>query len=104
MADQFLSIRKGDCDIFEETITNLSSLSGYTGKMYVYDDAGDAIATITGTISGLVVSYELTNEVSKALEAGTYSFETKLFDSSDHVYTPSAGIFEVRETNEEDPS
>jgi hypothetical protein len=104
MSEQFLTIKRGDADTFTEVITNLSSLSGYSAKMYIYDDDETEVESITGTINGLTVTYDLNNETSKALAAGTYRFETKLWDASDHVYTPSYGVFVVEESYENDPA
>lgn len=104
IAEQFISIKQGDASIFTEAITGISSTTGYSAKMYVYDADNTAILTITGTVGTLSVVYEITNEDTKALTAGTYNYETKLFDSTDHVYSQGRGIFEIRETHEDDPS
>ncbi len=104
MAEQYLTIKQGDASTFTETISGLTTLSGYTAKMYIWDEDGTAKATITGSISDLDVTYQIVNETTKALTPGTYEFETKIFDSSDHVYSQSHGIFEIRSTKEEDPS
>jgi hypothetical protein len=104
MIKQRIEILQGDSDTFLETISNLSSLSGYTCKMYIKKKDGTAIGTLTGTPAALVISYPLLNEASKVYPLGEHKFETKLFDASDHVYTPSKGIFEVKETDNNDPS
>ncbi len=101
---QAITIKQGDAYTLVETITGLASLTGYTAKMYVVDKAKTAIATITGTIDGLEISYEILNEDSKAFPVGIHDFETKIFDSSDHVYTPSDGKFIVEASLENDPS
>jgi hypothetical protein len=44
------------------------------------------------------------NETTKLFPLGTHLFETKVFDASDHVYTPSQGYFVVEEANVTDPS
>ena len=98
-----IMIKKGDADTLVETITGLSSLSGYTAKMYIYDGT-TILDTITGTISGLTITYQIVNESSKNYGIRTYRYETKIFDLSDHVYTPSSGKFIVNNTIEEDPS
>lgn len=103
MAEQYLTIKQGDASTFTETISGVSSTSGYLGKMYIFNSEGTVQATITGVVGTLEVVYDITNEVTKALTPGTYEFETKLFDSNDHVYSQSNGIFEIRSTNEEDP-
>jgi len=102
--EQFISIKQGDADTFTETIEGLTTLTGYTAKMYIFKSDGTKLDTINGTINGLIVTYEIVNESSKIYPVGTYDFETKIFDASDHVYSQSNGIFEVRSTNEEDPS
>jgi len=104
MARQFISIKQGDADTFTETITNLTSLSGYSAKMIISEEDGTEMDTIDGTINGLEITYDLKNETSKAWTPGTYNFETKIWDDSDHVYTPSEGIFVIEDTAEEDPS
>jgi len=104
MAQQVLEIRKGDSDVFTETITGLASLSGYTAKMYIYNTAGTLITSATGAIDGLTASYTFLNNTTKAWTLGRYNFETKLFDASDHVYTPSYGKFVVLSANNTDPS
>jgi len=98
-----ISIFRGDSDTFTETITNLTSLSGYTAKMYIYNEAGTELDSIDGSIDGLDITYELVNESSKAYAVGVYYYETKIWDDSDHVYTPSSGMFIVKATQEEDP-
>jgi hypothetical protein len=104
MARQFLHIRQGDADTLTETITGLSSLSGYSAKMYIYSEAGTLLASVSGTINALVITYNLVNETTKLWATGTYYFETKIWDSSDHVYTPTTGMIVVEKTQEEDPS
>ena len=101
-----IAIKQGDADTFSETITGLSTLSGYTCKMYIFKNnaAKTAVASITGTATLLVIAYELTNEKSKAFDIGMYRYETKIFDSSDHVYTPSTGKFIVGYSSQSDPT
>ena len=104
MADLFITIRQGDADTFTETVTGLDSLSGYSAKMYIYDKGGTELDTIDGSIEELEITYDLVNESSKAYPVGTYKFETKVWDDSDHVYTPSKGSFVVEPALENDPS
>lgn len=99
-----INLRQGDADTLTETITGLAALTGYTAKMYIVTSAGVAVDTITGTISGLTITYEIVNESSKAYPVGVHDFETKIYDSSDHVYTPSYGKFIVEPAKENDPS
>ena len=101
---QLIKIKKGDADTITETITGLSSLTGYSAKLYVYSLAGTLIDTFTGTISGLTVTYQILNEDTKTYTLGTYVFESKIWDSSDHVYTPSWGTFIVEKATVTDPS
>ena len=101
---QVITIRKGDADTLTETIVGLVSLSGYTAKMYITTSAGVALATLTGVIDGLTITYQLVNEATKLYAVGDYNFETKIYDASDHVYTPSYGKFIVLSTVEEDPA
>ena len=99
-----ITIRQGDADTLTETITGLSSLSGYSAKMYIKNTWGIAVATLTGSINGLIITYLIVNENSKAYPIGDHSFETKIWDSSDHVYTPTEGRFIVKATLNNDPS
>jgi len=98
-----ITIRQGDSDTLTETITGLSSLSGYTAKLYIYSGRKQ-LAKISGIISGLTIAYSIVNESSKLWATGDYTYETKIFDSSDHVYTPSSGQFIISETINKDPS
>ena len=97
-------LRQGDADTLTEVIENLTALTGYTAKMYIVKSDGTAVDTITGTIDTLTITYEILNESSKLYPVGVHDFETKIFDSSDHVYTPSYGKFIVEPAKEEDPS
>lgn len=101
---QLISIKQGDADTLTETITGLDSLAGFTAKMYIVDKAGAEVDTITGTIAGLIITYEIVNEASKLYPIGIHSFETKIFNASDWVFTPTSGKFEVKPCIEEDPS
>jgi len=106
MANETINIKQGDADTITDTVTGLASLSGYTAKIYIYQDntAKTAVGTITGSVSDLVVTYAIVNETSKAFAVGNHLYETKIFDSSDHVYTTNKGQFNVLETVNEDPS
>jgi len=102
--ESVLILKQGDSDIFEDTISNMDTLSGYDAKMYIKDAAGTEILTITGSISGMVVSYVLTREASKAIAVGKYDFEAKVFDESHHNQTPSKGKLIIEPVLENDPS
>jgi len=97
-------LRQGDADTLTEVIENLTALTGYTAKLYIVEADGTSVDTITGNISGLNITYEIVNELSKAYPVGVHDFETKIYDSSDHVYTPSYGKFIVEPAKENDPS
>lgn len=99
-----ISIKKGDSTILTETITGLSSLAGYTAKMYIVNDAEAELDTLDGVIAALTITYEIFNEASKLYPVGIYNFETKIWDASDHVYTASEGKFIVKKSIEDDPS
>ena len=99
-----ITIYKGDADTITETITGLSSLSGYSAKLYIYSLSGTLIDTFTGTINGLTITYDIKNEDTKSYTEGTYDFFTKIWDSSDHVYTPTSGTFVVKYSVVSDPS
>lgn len=99
-----LILKQGDSDTFTDTITGLSSLTGYTGKMYIYDSTGTLKYTLTGTISGLTMVYNIVNEQSKLLTPGSYYFEAKIFDASDHVYTTTEGTLLIQSAKNTDPS
>ena len=98
-----ICIYQGDADTLTETITGLSSLAGYSAKLYIYDSAGTEIDTITGTVSGLTVTYQLVNEDTKLYSIGKHNYESKIFDASDHVYTTNKGKFHVKTPIENDP-
>jgi hypothetical protein len=99
-----INLKQGDATTLTEVISGLSSLSGYTAKLYIYTKAGVEVAVITGTASGLSVTYEIVNENSKVYPAGLHDFETKLFDASDHVYTPCCGTVNIEKALKSDPS
>jgi hypothetical protein len=100
----YIKIYQGDADTLTETITGLNSLSGYTAKLYIYETDGTEVDTISGTIDGLTITYEIVNNDSKSYAIGRHDFETKIFDTNDHVYTPTKGKFIVLTPIEEDPS
>jgi len=102
--ESVLIVKQGDSDVFEETVSDMDTLSGYDAKMYIKDAAGTEILTITGSISGMVVSYVLTREASKAIVVGKYDFETKAFDDSHHSHTLSKGKLIIEPVEENDPS
>jgi hypothetical protein len=99
-----ITLRQGDSDTLTEVIENLTALTGYTAKLYIVDADGTEVDTITGSISTLTITYEIVNESSKAYPVGSHKFETKIFDRSDHVYTPSFGKFIVESAIENDPA
>jgi len=101
--NSIIKIFRGDSTTLTETISGLTSLSGYSAKLYIMTLAGVELDTIEGSIAALVITYEIVNESSKAYAVGKYNFESKLFDTSDHVYTSSYGEFVVNATLEEDP-
>lgn len=99
-----INLYQGDATTITETITGLSSLAGYTAKLYIVDYFGAEVLTVDGSIDGLEVTYQIVNEDTKDVGLGIYFYETKLFDGSDHVYTPSKGKFVIKDSIEEDPS
>lgn len=101
---QLIKIKKGDADTLTETVTGLTSLSGYSAKLYLYNKAGTLVDSWSGTISGLTITYEIMNEDTKVITSGEYKFETKIWDSSDHVYTPASGTFIVEPALVTDPA
>lgn len=102
--NQRLSLVQGDADTFTEVITNIASLSGYTAKLYIWQKDGTLLSTITGSIATLTITYQLVNETTKVYPVGELKYETKIFDASDHVYTSSSGILEVKITSKNDPT
>jgi len=104
MAEVILTVKHGDADTFTDVVSNLASLSGYTAKMYIYDSDGDLVLTLTGSIDTLTITYQLTNDACKALSVAKYYYESKVFDTSDHVYTTSWGLFEITAAKNSDPS
>jgi hypothetical protein len=99
-----LKIKQGDVLKFTDTIQDLASLDGYQGKTYIYKPDGTVLATITGSISGLVVTYEALHAVTVLWATGSYTYETKVWDSSGHNYTPSKGTLIVEPTGTNTPS
>ena len=92
---QTIQIFQGDATTLTEEIVDLDSSAGYTATLYIVDGDGDEVDTITGTIDDLEITYEIENDDSKAYPVGNHSFETKIYDDSDHVYTLSYGRFIV---------
>lgn len=99
-----INLKQGDATTLTETITGLSSLTGYSAKLYIYTKAGVAVGTLTGTISTLTITYEVVNDNSKSYPIGAHNFETKIWDAFDHVYTPTSGTFNVEAVLNNDPS
>jgi hypothetical protein len=100
-----LRIKQGDALKFTDTIQQgLTSLDGYSNKAYFYKSDGTELATITGSVSGLVVTYEALHAVTVLWPTGTYTYATKTWDSSGHNYTPSEGILIVEATNTPTPA
>jgi filamentous hemagglutinin family protein len=103
---EVFTIKQGDADTLTETVSGVTSLSCYTAKLIITEADGTNVDTITGTVNatGLTATYQLINESTKAYPLGLHHFETKVFDTSDHVYTPSAGFFIVEQAFNSDPS
>ena len=99
-----ISIKQGDALNVVETISGLGSLSGYSAKLYIHKKDGTEIDVITGTINDLVITYAIKNEDSKIFPVGVHDFETKIFNASDLVYTPSKGLIIIGNTLVNDPS
>ena len=97
------SIKQGDADTLTEVVSELSSLSGYTAKMYIKKPDGTAIDTITGTIDTLTITYEIYNNDSILYPIGVNKYETKIVDTSDHVYTLSYGTYPVEAALNKNP-
>lgn len=98
-----LELFKGDADTWTETVEGLSSLSGYSAKVYLYLN-GTAVDSFSGTINGLTITYDIKNEDTKSYTCGLYDVETKIWDSSDHVYTPTRTKLRVKQPLISDPS
>ena len=99
-----IKIYQGDSDTLTETITGLTTASGYSAKLYIKTLGGVAIDTITGVVSGLEVEYDITNDSTKVYPIGRHNLESKIFDASDHVYTTSRCEFVVIDPLNNDPS
>ena len=100
-----INLVQGDSTTLTETVEGLTALSGYSGKLYIYTKAGTLVDTIVGTVSGLTVVYQILNEDSKQYPLGTHDFETKIWDSADHVYTTThGGTINVERALNIDPS
>lgn len=101
---EVIRINQGDATTITETVTGLASLAGYTAKLYIYTRTGTLVDSFDGTISGLTITYNVLNEDSRVMALGYHRWETKLWDSSDHVYTPSSGTFIVESALVSNPS
>lgn len=99
-----LTIKQGDSDTLTETVTVLTSLSGYSAKLYIYTTGGTLVDSFDGVISGLTITYDILNEDTKSWTTGKHRLFTKIWDSSDHVYTPFDGKIWVQGTDVNDPS
>lgn len=103
MEKQTIRINQGDTTTIQETITGLTSLSGYNANLLIYDKAGTEIDSVAGTIEALTITYEIINESSKDYPVGIHEFETKINNEADSVFTPSKGKFIVDAVLENDP-
>jgi hypothetical protein len=99
-----LILTKGDADTWTETVTGLSSLSGYSAKAYVYTTGGTLVDTFTGTVSGMTITYDIKNEDTKTWATGKHNVFTKIWDTSDHVYSPFKDKIVVLNSDVVDPS
>lgn len=99
-----ITIYQGDADTLTETIEGLTTASGYTAKLYLKTLGGKAIDTITGSISGLTITYQLVNDNTKIYPTGRHNLESKIFDTNDRVYTTSRREFVVLTPLNNDPS
>jgi hypothetical protein len=101
-----IKIYRGDSLTITETVSGLTTLTGYSAKLYIQTTAGVDVGNVSGTVDAddLTVTYSVLNESSKSWDVGNYLYETKIWDSSDHVYTLSTGRFIVLKSLENDPS
>jgi len=104
MAEKILTVRQGNSDTFTDVVSGLTSLSGYTAKMYVYNIAGTLLLTLTGSISTLTITYQLTKVASKALAVASHYYESIVFDSNNHVYTSTWGPLVITTAKNNNPS
>lgn len=104
MAKTYLELRKGDAATLTETISGLSSLAGYSAKLYIYKKNGTSAYSVSGVISSLTITYTFLNEVTRLYDVGTYNYETKIWDALDNVYTPSYGTFVILSALNTNPS
>ena len=98
-----LSIHQSRKLSFTETVTGLDSLAGYTAKCYFVESDGTAIATVTGVISSLVITFTVTADTMDDYPTGVQNFEVILFDGTNE-YTIDTGHLRVKATLEGDPS
>jgi hypothetical protein len=98
-------INQGDNYQFTETITGLTSLSGYTAKMYIFTRGGADVDEVSGTIDGLKIYYVFLHSRTKDYTAGKHEFETKLYDTANSLQkTPSEGQFVINKVHKVDPT
>lgn len=98
-----LKIYRGDAETITEVVSNLASLTGYVAKLYIEEYDGTVLDVITGTIATLTITYELTNNETILYTVGVHKYETKVIDTSDHVYTLSYGTFTVEDPLNKNP-
>jgi len=99
-----IKIKQGQADTLTEVVTNLASLSGYTCKLYIETIDGTVIDTITGSISTLTVTYEISTTNSVSYTIGEHKYETWAFDDSGHKYPLSDGKFIITAPVQNNPS
>lgn len=104
MSKTTLRISQGDHFIFEEEITGTDSLEGYTARLYIATKQGTLIGSVNGTINGLIATFTGLRNVTRSYRTGTHKFETKYWDSSNHLTTLSSGPFIIDPVIENNPN
>lgn len=101
-----IRIYQGDSMTITQNITGLTDLTGYNAKLYIQTTAGVDVGNVSGIVDTdeFMVTYNILNENSKGWDVGSYLYETKIWDSSDHVYTLNNGRMIVLKSLENDPA
>lgn len=101
-----IRLPQGDSLTITESVSGLTDLTGYSAKIYIQSTASVDVGSAVGIIDTdeFTITYSILNEASKLWAVGHYLYETKIWDSSDHVYTLNTGRFIVTKALENDPS
>ena len=93
-----INVYQGNSKQASITVEGLDSLDGYTAKLYIEDQDGTEQFEVTGTISGLDITYE-TTAVQNQLTAGKrYKFESYIYHTNGKLHTLDEGTWFIKST------